>query len=95
MIENHYGKPMDIEWAKDGDGVTTGSGELFIVQARPETVHSLKRQNYYEIYELKSSANVLCTGLAVGSKIGQGNACLIRNPSEINLFKPDRFLLLT
>lgn len=93
MIENHYGKPMDIEWAKDGDGVTTGSGELFIVQARPETVHSLKRQNYYEIYELKSSANVLCTGLAVGSKIGQGNACLIRNPSEINLFKPGQVLV--
>jgi len=93
MIENHYGKPMDIEWAKDGDGVTTGSGELFIVQARPETVHSLKRQNYYEIYELKSSANVLCTGLAVGSKIGQGNACLIRNPSEINLFKLGQVLV--
>jgi len=93
MIENHYGKPMDIEWAKDGDGVTTGSGELFIVQARPETVHSLKRQNYYEIYELKSSANVLCTGLAVGSKIGQGNACLIRKPSEINLFKPGQVLV--
>lgn len=93
MIENHYGKPMDIEWAKDGDGVTTGSGKLFIVQARPETVHSLKRQNYYEIYELKSSANVLCTGLAVGSKIGQGNACLIRNPSEINLFKPGQVLV--
>ncbi len=93
MIENHYGKPMDIEWAKDGDGVTTGSGELFIVQARPETVHSLKRQNYYEIYELKSSANVLCTGLAVGSKIGQGNACLIRNPSEINLFNPGQVLV--
>jgi len=93
IIEEHYGAPQDIEWAKDGDGVTTGSGELFIVQARPETVHSLKRQNYYEIYELKSSANVLCTGLAVGSKIGQGNACLIRNPSEINLFKPGQVLV--
>jgi pyruvate,water dikinase len=42
IIEDHYQKPMDIEWAKDGDGVNVGSGELFILQARPETVHSQK-----------------------------------------------------
>jgi len=54
LIEDHYGKPMDIEWAKDGDGVDIGTGELFIVQARPETVHSTKQKDYYEVYQLKN-----------------------------------------
>lgn len=92
-IEDHYGKPMDIEWAKDGDGTTTGTGRLFIVQARPETVHSLKRENFYEVYKLKGKGEVICTGLAVGSKIGQGNACIIKEPSEIHLFKPGQVLV--
>ncbi|MEN2986131.1 MAG: phosphoenolpyruvate synthase [Thermodesulfovibrionaceae bacterium] len=93
LIEEHYGKPMDIEWAKDGDGVKVGTGELFIVQARPETVHSLKRDNYYEVYSLKGDGKVLCTGLAVGNKIGQGKACIIKDPSEIHIFKPGQVLI--
>ncbi len=92
-IEDHYGKPMDIEWAKDGDGTTTGTGKLFIVQARPETVHSLKRENFYEVYKLKGKGEVICTGLAIGSKIGQGNSCIIKEPSEIHLFKPGQVLV--
>ncbi len=93
LIEEHYGKPMDVEWAKDGDGITIGTGELFIVQARPETVHSLKRENFYEIYELKNDGKILCTGLAVGNKIGQGKACIIKEASEIHLFKPGQVLV--
>ncbi|WP_353685362.1 phosphoenolpyruvate synthase [Thermodesulfovibrio sp. 3462-1] len=93
MIEEHYGKPMDIEWAKDGDGISAGTGQLFIVQARPETVHSLKRENFYEVYELKGQGTVLCTGLAIGNKIGQGNACIIKEPSQIHLFKQGQVLV--
>jgi len=93
LIEEHYGKPMDIEWAKDGDGVTVGTGELFIVQARPETVHSLKRENFYEVYQLRDDGKVICTGLAVGNKIGQGKACIIKESSEIHLFKPGQVLV--
>jgi len=93
LIEEHYGKPMDIEWAKDGDGVKVGTGKLFIVQARPETVHSTKKENYYEVYQLKGDGKVLCSGLAVGSRIGQGKACVIKEPSEIHLFKPGQILV--
>jgi len=93
LIEEHYGKPMDIEWAKDGDGVKVGTGKLFIVQARPETVHSTKKENYYEVYQLKGDGKVLCSGLAVGNRIGQGKACVIKEPSEIHLFKPGQILV--
>lgn len=93
LIEEHYGKPMDIEWAKDGDGVKVGTGKLFIVQARPETVHSTKKENYYEVYQLKGDGKVLCSGLAVGSRIGQGKACVIKEASEIHLFKPGQILV--
>lgn len=93
LIEEHYGKPMDIEWAKDGDGVSAGTGELFIVQARPETVHSIKRESYYEVYELKEEGKILCTGLAVGNKIGQGKASIIREASNIHLFKEGEVLV--
>jgi pyruvate,water dikinase len=93
LIEEHYGKPMDIEWAKDGDGVKVGTGKLFIVQARPETVHSIKKENYYEVYQLKGDGKVLCSGLAVGSRIGQGKACVIKEASEIHLFKPGQILV--
>ncbi len=92
-IEEHYGKPMDIEWAKDGDGLNVGTGKLFIVQARPETVHSLKKQDYYEVYELKEESNIICTGLAVGTKIGQGKACIIKDPLEMHLFKEGQVLV--
>ncbi len=93
IIEEHYGRPMDIEWAKDGDGEKVGSGELFIVQARPETVHGAKKEKYYEVYKLKGQGRVLCTGKAVGNKIGQGKARVIMDVSGIQEFKPGEVLV--
>ncbi len=93
IIEEHYGRPMDIEWAKDGDGKEVGSGELFIVQARPETVHGAKKEQYYEIYKLKGQGKVLTTGKAVGSKIGQGKARVIEDVSKIQEFQPGEVLV--
>ncbi len=93
IIEEHYGRPMDIEWAKDGDGKKVGSGELFIVQARPETVHSVKKEKYYEIYRLKGKGEVLTVGKAVGNKIGQGKANVILDVSGIQNFKPGEVLV--
>ncbi len=95
IIEEHYGRPMDIEWAKDGDGRNVGTGELYIVQARPETVHAIKQQKYYEIYKLKGEGKIICTGKAVGSKIGQGKARVILDVSEIANFKEGEVLITT
>ncbi len=94
-IEEHYGRPMDIEWAKDGDGVNVGTGNLYIVQARPETVHAVKKQRYYEVYKLKGEGKVICTGKAVGSKIGQGKARVILSVDEISEFKEGEVLVTT
>ncbi|QIJ71617.1 phosphoenolpyruvate synthase [Thermosulfuriphilus ammonigenes] len=93
LIEEHYQKPMDIEWAKDGDGVNVGSGELFIVQARPETVHAQKDQKFFETYRLKETGNVLCSGKAVGSKIGQGKARVIESVANIHDFQKGEVLV--
>jgi pyruvate,water dikinase len=95
IIEEHYGRPMDIEWAKDGDGKTVGTGKLYIVQARPETVHAIKEQKFYEIYKLKGEGKVICTGKAVGSKIGQGKARVILDVSGIAEFKEGEVLVTT
>jgi len=95
IIEEHYGRPMDIEWAKDGDGKTVGTGKLYIVQARPETVHAIKEQKFYEIYKLKGDGKVICTGKAVGSKIGQGKARVILDVSGIAEFKEGEVLVTT
>ena len=95
LIEEHYGRPMDIEWAKDGDGKEVGTGELFIVQARPETVHAIKDQKFYEVYKLKGDGKVLCTGKAVGSKIGQGKARVILDVSQIGEFQDGEVLVTT
>jgi pyruvate,water dikinase len=95
IIEEHYGRPMDIEWAKDGDGITVGTGKLYIVQARPETVHAIKEQKFYEIYKLKGEGKVICTGKAVGSKIGQGKARVILDVSGIAEFKEGEVLVTT
>lgn len=81
-IEKHYGKPMDIEWAKDGI-----SGEIFIVQARPETVKSRDNLNVLERYEVKDKTtthNVLVSGRSVGQRIGSGNVRIILNASEMD-----------
>ncbi len=93
IIEEHYGKAMDIEWAKDGDGEKVGTGELFIVQARPETVHSQKATNYMETYKLLEKGEVLATGKAVGEKIGQGKAHVIKDVSQITSFNEGEILV--
>ena len=81
-IEKHYGKPMDIEWAKDGV-----SGEIYIVQARPETVKSRDNRHVLERYELSEpnkKRNVLVSGRSVGQRIGHGNVRIILNASEMD-----------
>ncbi len=87
-IEDHYKKAMDIEWAKDGR-----TQELFIVQARPETVQSQKDKNVLENYILKEKGKILCKGAAVGNKIGQGKANVIKNVSKIAEFKKGEVLV--
>jgi pyruvate,water dikinase len=93
IIEDHYGKAMDIEWAKDGDGVNVGTGDLFIVQARPETVHSQASKGTMETYKLKETGKVLAEGLAVGTKIGQGTAHCIDDVADIHTFKAGEVLV--
>jgi len=88
QIEAHYGRPMDIEWAKDG--VTQ---RLFIVQARPETVHGAKSANTLESYVLEESGKLLVRGEPVGSKIGQGRAHVIRDVAEIGRFRAGEVLV--
>ena len=94
IIEDHYSakakkfKPMDMEWAKDGI-----TGELFIVQARPETVQSQKNFNVLEEYILKERSQVLVAGLSVGTKIGAGKAHVIRNVKDIGNFKSGEVLI--
>nr|MBF0221003.1 phosphoenolpyruvate synthase [Desulfobulbaceae bacterium] len=93
IIEDHYKKGMDIEWAKDGDGKEVGTGKLFIVQARPETVHSQTSKGVMETYKLKETGKVVAEGLAVGSKIGQGVANVIDNVVDIHSFKKGQVLV--
>lgn len=94
IIEDHYSekagyfKPMDMEWAKDG--VT---GELFIVQARPETVQSRKDQNKLIKYQLKGQGKLIVEGKSVGERIGQGKAHVIKDVKDINLFKKGEVLV--
>ncbi|RZB30208.1 MAG: pyruvate, water dikinase [Desulfobacteraceae bacterium Eth-SRB1] len=93
IIEDHYEKAMDIEWAKDGDGVNVGSGKLYILQARPETVHSQETKKVLETYVLKETGNVIVTGQAVGTKIGQGKAHIIEDTAHIHEFKKGEILV--
>ncbi len=91
IIEEHYHGPQDIEWAKDGK-----TGELFIVQARPETIYAGKEaKQTYEEYEVKTSAKPLVAGIAVGHKIGQGKIHIIPNVKQINQFKAGEILVTT
>jgi len=91
IIEEHYGKPMDIEWAKDG-----ADGDLFVVQARPETVHSQQTEKtMMETYVLKDEGEPILTGQAVGSKIGQGIAHIIEDSAQIGEFKKGEVLVTT
>jgi pyruvate,water dikinase len=93
IIEDHYEKAMDIEWAKDGDGVNVGTGKLFIVQARPETVHSQTSKKYIETYKMEEKGKVIAAGQAVGAKIGQGITHVIESVDDIHDFKAGEVLV--
>jgi len=86
-IEQHYRRPMDIEWAKDGE-----TGELFIVQARPETVKA-RSSGLQEKFVLKGNGEVLITGRAIGQKIGAGRVCVVASPKEMERVKPGDVLV--
>lgn len=87
-IEEHYGKPMDIEWVLDGQ-----TKELYIVQARPETVQSEKDENVIKDYKLREESEVLLEGSAIGSKIGSGEAHVLDSPKQIDQFEEGEVLV--
>ncbi|MBS0603523.1 MAG: phosphoenolpyruvate synthase [Verrucomicrobia bacterium] len=87
-IEAHYGKPMDIEWAKDG-----ASKELYIVQARPETVQSQRKADAFKTYTLNKRGKVACEGLAIGEAIVAGKAQVIKHLSDIDKFQTGNILI--
>lgn len=88
LIEKHYQKAMDIEWAKDENDKA-----IYIVQARPETVKSLQKKDAFLQYELINKGKVLSSGRSVGDQIGQGLAQIINSPSQINSFKAGSVLV--
>jgi pyruvate, water dikinase len=81
VIEDHYGCPMDIEWAKDGE-----TGELYIVQARPETVQSRKAAGEYLSYRITSKGRTLISGLSIGDAVVTGRVCLLESARDIDKF---------
>ncbi len=94
LIEEHYSQrkgsdcPMDMEWAKDGN-----TGELFIVQARPETVQSQKSNTTYERYRLQATSQKLITGRSVGAKVAAGPVHIIRDAAQLNEFRDGEILV--
>ena len=87
-IEEHYGRPMDIEWAKDGI-----TGKLFIVQARPETVKSRAHATQIERYSLGHRGEVVCEGRSIGHKIGSGVARVVRSLADMSRVQPGDVLI--
>ena len=87
-IETHYGKPMDIEWGLDGE-----SGELFILQARPETVQSRTHKQVLERYRLNQTSRVLCEGRSVGSRIGAGTVRIVPSVKDLDRVTPGDILV--
>lgn len=90
VIEDHYGCPMDMEWAKDGEG-----GEIYIVQARPETVQSRRGAAALHSYRIKSKGRTLAAGLAIGDAAVSGRVCLIESPEQIGRFVDGAILVTT
>ncbi|CAB0149931.1 Phosphoenolpyruvate synthase [Pseudidiomarina piscicola] len=88
IIEQHYGRPMDIEWAKDGT-----DGKLYIVQARPETVQSNKNSQAVERFSLAQKSDVIATGRAIGQRIGSGVARVLADISEMDQVQPGDVLV--
>ncbi|MDX1578846.1 MAG: phosphoenolpyruvate synthase, partial [Gemmatimonadota bacterium] len=89
-IERHYGVPMDIEWAKDGK-----TGELFIVQARPETVQSRSSVGVLRSYRLTETGERLLQGISVGQAVAAGRVCVLADPSEMDRFEAGAILVTT
>jgi pyruvate,water dikinase len=87
-IERHYGGPMDMEWAKDGN-----NGLLYVLQARPETVQARRSDVRLETYKLKNAGERLLTGAAVGESIAVGKVCLLRSVEDIGRFTPGSVLV--
>jgi len=87
-IERHYGRPMDVEWAKDGI-----DDELYLVQSRPETVASQRPVTTLETYELRGTGEVLAEGRSVGERIASGSARLVANVTELGRFQPGEVLV--
>ena len=88
IIEKHYGAPMDVEWAKDGD-----DGKLYIVQARPETVKSRQNAGTMERYLLKQKGKVVCEGRSIGQRIGSGVVRVVRSIKEMEKVQPGDVLV--
>ncbi|MCI0534286.1 MAG: phosphoenolpyruvate synthase [Verrucomicrobiales bacterium] len=88
VVEEHYRRPMDLEWAKDGE-----TKQLFILQARPETVHSQKRSGVLKTYHLKEKGERLLTGLSVGEAIASGEVRQIHSTADLKSFKPGNVLV--
>jgi pyruvate,water dikinase len=88
IIEKHYGRAMDIEWAKDGQ-----DGKLYIVQARPETVRSREDSNEMERFQLKGTAPVVVEGRAIGHKIGSGKAKVLASIADMDQIQPGDVLV--
>jgi pyruvate,water dikinase len=88
IIEKHYKRPMDIEWALDGK-----ENQLYIIQARPETIHSVRNYNILEEYKLEKRGKIITTGQSVGSKIGAGIANKIMDIKDISKFRPGQVLI--
>ena len=88
IIEEHYDRPQDIEWAKDGK-----TGKLFITQSRPETVFTSQKIQFYEEYQIKTTKKPILTGIAIGNKIGQGKVHIIEDVSKIGEFQKGEVLV--
>jgi pyruvate,water dikinase len=88
VIEKHYGRPMDVEWAKDGN-----TGKLYIVQARPETVKSRSHATTLERFQLNEKSKVLTQGRSIGQKIGSGKARVIKSLADMNKVQPGDVLV--
>ncbi len=87
-IEKYFGMPMDIEWAKDGE-----TNHFYILQARPETIHALKKKQSIKTFELINKGKLICFGEAVGYGIKAGDVCILNNLSEANNFKEGQILV--
>jgi pyruvate,water dikinase len=88
IIEKHYGRPMDIEWGKDGR-----DGKLYILQARPETVKSLASETRQQRYRLKGSSDVLASGRAIGQKVGAGRVRVVVDAADMDRVQPGDVLV--